>query len=89
MFSDQCSMALADLPDFSGHGRTGSLLDNQIVLIGNKTLSGSEGQFISIQNPRDGLLALKYTKEDFPSRGTPFQHIALPSGNELTLLGGK
>ena len=87
--SEKCSMTLGQVPDFAGQGRTASLLDNQIVLIGNNTLSGSEGNFISIQNPRDGLLAINYSKETFPSRGSPFRHSALTSDNKLTLLGGK
>ena len=89
VLSKKCSMALANSQDFSGHGRTASLLDKQIILIGNDTLSGSEGNFISIQNPRDGLLAMKYTKETFPTRGSPFQHTALSSENQLNLLGGR
>ena len=87
--SEKCSMVLTHFRDFSGHGRTASLLDDQILLIGNSTLSGSEGNFISIQNPRDGLLAMKYTKETFPRRGSPFQHVALHSKNKLNLLGGR
>ena len=87
--SEKCSMFLTRFPDFSGRGRSASLLDNQIILIGNNTLSGSEGSFISIQNSRDGLLAMKYTKETFPTRGSPFRHSALPSENKLHLLGGR
>ena len=89
VLSKKCSMALAHSHDFSGRGRTASLLDKQIILIGNDTLSGSEGNFISIQNPRDGLLAMKYTKETFPTRGSPFQHTALSLENQLNLLGGR
>ena len=87
--SDKCSMTFGQFRNLSGQGRTASLLDDQIVLIGNNTLSGNEGNYISIQNPRDGLLALTYTKETFPSRGSPFRHTALASENKLTLLGGK
>ena len=87
--SEKCSMVLTHFRDFSGHGRTASLLDDQILLIGNSTLSGSEGNFLSIQNPRDGLLAMKYTKETFSRRGSPFQHVALHSKNKLNLFGGK
>ena len=89
VLSESCSMPLTQFQNFSGHGRTATLLDNEIVLIGNDTLSGAEGYFIKIQRPRDGLLAVKYTKETFPTRGSPFWHSALPSENKLTLLGGK
>ena len=89
VISEKCSMTLGQFRNFSGQGRTASLLDNQIVLIGNNTLSGNEGSYVSIQNPRDGLLTMNYTKETFPSRGSPFHHAALASDNKLTLLGGK
>ena len=82
-------MFLTHFRPFSGQGRTASLLDSELVVIGNDTLSGTGGNFIAIQNPRDGLLAMNYTKESFPSRGSPFQHIALASENKLTLMGGK
>ena len=41
--SEKCSMALTHFRDFAGRGRTASLLDKQILLLGNNTLSGSEG----------------------------------------------
>lgn len=84
-----CSMALPQFRNFSGHGRSASLLDNELVILGNDTLSGTGGNFITIQHPRDGLLAIKYTKESFPTRGSPYRHTALPSENKLTVMGGR
>ena len=89
VISDQCSMFLTHFRNFSGKGRTASLLDSELVVIGNETLSGNGGNFIRIQNPRDGLLAMKYIKQGFPTRGSPFLHTALASGNKLTVIGGK
>ena len=82
-------MALTHFRNFSGHGRSASLLDRELIILGNKTLSGTGGNYITIQHPRDGLLAIKYTKESFPTRGSPFHHTALGSQNRMTVIGGK
>ena len=87
--SKTCSMALTHFREFSSHGRSASLLDRELVILGNDTLSGTGGNYITIQHPRDGLLAIKYTKESFPTRGSPFLHTALASQNRLTVIGGK
>ena len=87
--SSSCSMALDGFRNFSGHGRSASLLDNELVILGNDTLSGTGGNYITIQNPREGLLAMKYTIESFPTRGSPFHHTALQSENRMTVIGGK
>ena len=81
-------MAIANFPKFSGIGRTSNLLDDEILLLGDNDL-GSRGRYISIQKPREGLLALKYTIEDLPLRQSPHQHSSLVSKNTLTVLGGK
>ena len=87
--SKTCSMAFDGFRNFSGHGRSASLLDRELVILGNDTLSGTGGTYITIQHPRDGLLAIKYTKESFPTRGSPFLHTALQSQNKITVIGGK
>ena len=87
--SKTCSMAFDGFRNFSGHGRSASLLDRELVILGNDTLSGTGGNYITIQHPRDGLLAIKYTKESFPTRGSPFLHTALQSQNKITVIGGK
>ena len=69
-------------------GRTSSLLDEEILLLGDDDL-GTKGRYISIQKPRDGLLAMKYTIHDLPLRQSPHQHSSLVSRNTLTVVGGK
>ena len=80
-------MAIASFPKFAGIGRTSSLMDEELLLLGDDDL-GTRGEYISIQNPRGGLLALKYTVHDIPL--TPLhQHSSLVSRNTLTVVGGK
>ena len=81
-------MAIATFPKFAGTGMTSSLLDNEIVILGDDNL-GTKGRHISVQNPRDGLLAMKYTIQNIPLRQSPQQHSSLVSRNTLTVVGGK
>ena len=81
-------MAIATFPKFSGTGRTSSLLDEELLLLGNDDL-GTKGRYFSIQKPRDGLLAMKYTVQELPLTQLPHQHSSLVSRNTLTVVGGK
>ena len=87
--SNQCSMAITTFPKFAGIGRTSSLLDEELILLGNDPLSTQEGRYVSIQKPRDGLLAMKYLIQNITLGGPPHQHTSLVSKNTLTVLGGK
>merc|ERR1719234_278831 len=73
---------------FAGIGRKASLLDEELLLLGNDDL-GTKGRYISIQKPRDGLLAMKYTVQDLPLTQSIHQHSSLVSRNTLTVVGGK
>ena len=79
---------LATFPKFAGTGRTASLLDEELLLLGDDDL-GTKGRYISIQKPRDGLLAIKYTVHDLPLTQSPHQHSRMVSRNTLTVVGGK
>ena len=81
-------MAIATFPKFSRIGRTSSLLDEELLLLGDDDL-GSRRQYFSIQKPRDGLLAIKYTVHDLPLTQSAHQHSSLVSRNTLTVVGGK
>ena len=74
--SQKCSMAIATFPKFSGTGRTSSLLDEELILLGDDDL-GTKGQYISIQKPRDGLLAMTYTVQTHSIQHLPHQHFVM------------
>ena len=88
VFSPKCSMPITTFPMFAGLGRTSSLMDENLILLGNDGL-GTKGYYVSIQNPRDDLLAMKYRIESFPLRLYPHQHASLVSKNSLAVIGGK
>ena len=83
----RCNRQLARFPQFGGTGRTMSLLDNEIVITGGDAL-GTRYTYLSILNPRQGLLAMKYSVENFPIQGSPHQHSSLGWGNQLLVIGG-
>ena len=87
--SEKCSMAITTFQKFAGTGRTLSLLDEELILLGDDDFGTKEGKYISIQKPRDGLLAMKYTIENVPLQGSPHRHTSLVSQNSLAVLGGK
>ena len=82
-----CNRQFARFLQFGGTGRTMSLLDNEIVITGGDVM-GTRYTYLSILNPRQGLLAMKYAVENLPIQGSPHQHSSLGSGNKLLVLGG-
>ena len=93
IFSRECSKLITRLfPKYSGIGRTLSLLDEKIILIGNGDPGSNPNQedtYVTIENPREGLFGMKYTEKQVLSDGTPYQHVSLVSKNELFVLGGE
>ena len=48
--SKTCSVAITTFPKFAGLALTASLLDEQLLLLGNDYM-GTKGRYISIQKP--------------------------------------
>ena len=65
VLSPQCSLPITTFSKFGGIGRTAAMTDEEILLLGNDDM-GVSRRYISIQKPREGLLAMKYTVEDLP-----------------------
>ena len=81
------SKVVKNFSNFTGVGRTMSLLDDQILLVGGD-LDATKQTYVTIQHPRRGLHAMKYTIEKFPLGGSPHAHTSLGSGNRLLVVGG-
>ena len=86
--SQKCSVPIATFPKFAGVGRTSSLMDEELLLLGDDDF-GTKGWYVSIHKPRDGLLAMKYSIHHLPLRQSFHQHSSLVSKNTLTVVGGK
>ena len=93
IFSRECSKLITRLfPKYSGTGWTLSLLDKKIILLGHGdpgSNSNQEDTFVSIDNHRDGLFAMKHSEKKVLFDGAPFEHVSLVSRNELFVLGGE
>jgi hypothetical protein len=85
--NSKCSQALGRLPNSHITGHTLSLLDSQLLLIGDESV-GAKWKHISIESPRNGLLAVKYSRKSCPVKGSPFGHTAQTDGNKMTVIGG-
>ena len=85
--SNQCSQKILKYDGFAVAGHTVDLLDNELILIGDKTLGG-KFKYISIHSPRENLLAAKYSLETSNVKGSPYRHTSFRQGNKLTVLGG-
>ena len=81
------SKIVKNFSNFTGFGRTMSLLDDQILLVGGD-LNATKQTYVTIQHPRRGLHAMNYTIEKFPLGGSPHAHTSLGSGNRLLVVGG-
>ena len=82
-----CNQVILKYNNFSTSGQTIDLLDNQLILVGDKKLGG-KFKYLNIDSPRTNLLALKYSKENSIIKGSPHRHTSYVQGNKLTLLGG-
>ena len=89
LFSSQkiCHQVILKYSNFSTSGQTIDLLDDKLILVGDKRLGG-KFKYLSINSPRTNLLALKYSQESSSIKGSPHGHTSYVQGNKLTLLGG-
>ena len=74
--------------NFSTSGQTIDLLDDKLILVGDKRLGG-KFKYLSIKSPRENMLAVKYSRETSSIKGSPYKHTSYVQGNKLTLLGGE
>ena len=90
IFSEKCSKTITNFPNQKGtYGRTMSLLDEELIILGEKGRNSTEDtEYVAIQNPRDGLLSMKFDTKMYPLGNIPFRHTSLVSGNALFVIGG-
>ena len=84
---ERCSQVILKNSNFSTSGHTIDLLDDQLILVGDKRLGG-KFKYFRIHSPRENMLAMKYSWESSSIKGSPHGHTSYVQGNKLTLLGG-
>ena len=82
-----CNQVIVKYSNFSTSGQTIDLLDDQLILVGDKRLGG-KFKYLNILSPRENMLAVKYSRENSSIKGSPYGHTSYVQGNKLTLLGG-
>ena len=73
---------------FGGEGRSIDLLDEQLILLGDKKLGG-KFEYKSIHQPRKGLLGMKFSTEVSPIGNSPLWHTSHAFGNQILTMGGE
>ena len=77
-----------DFPSFGGQGRSIDLLDEQLILLGDNKIGG-KFEYKSIQQPRKGLLGMKFSTQASPIGNSPLWHTSHAFGNQLLSIGGE
>ena len=89
----KCNKKIVEFQNFGGIGQSVDLLDEELVLLGDKKLEsfGSFGSFKyrSVHHPRKGLLGMKFSTEKSPRGNMPRWHTTFVNGNHLMALGGE
>ena len=77
-----------DFPSFGGEGCSIDLLDEQLILLGDKKFGG-KFEYKSIHQPRRGLLGMKFSTEVSPIGNSPLWHTSHAFGNQILTIGGE
>ena len=85
---NKCNQKILDVPYFGGEGHSIDLLDEQLVLLGDKSQLNGKFEYKSIHHPRKGLLGMKFSNEISPAGSTPLWHTSHVYGNQLLAIGG-
>ena len=86
----KCNRKLNNIPQASFDGHTVNLLDNKLIL-GPLLYTASQDSwsYLSLENPRSGLLADKWTHTTTMAQEVPGFHTSFVHDKDLIYLGGK
>ena len=84
----KCNRIMANIPSLSLTGHSVSLLDNQLV-IGAFSVTSDSWKYLSLRDPRGGLLANPWTETKTLGANGPVGHLSFVYGKDLVFLGGE
>ena len=84
----KCNRILTNIPPLSFTGHSVSLLDNQLI-IGALSVTSDSWTYLSLKNPRGGLLANPWTETKTLGTNGPVGHLSFVYRKDLVFLGGK
>ena len=86
----KCNRKLNNIPQASFEGHTVNLLDNKLILGALLyTASHDSWSYLSLEDPRSGLLANKWTHTTTMTQEAPGFHTSFVHDKDLVYLGGK
>ena len=86
---DKCNRMMANIPPVpSLKGHSVSVLDNQLV-IGASSVATDSWKYLTLRNPRAGLLANPWTETKTLGTDGPVGHLSFVYGKDLVFLGGE
>ena len=84
----KCNRILTNIPPLTFIGHSVSLLDNQLI-IGASSVASDSWKYLSLRNPRGGLLANPWTETKTLGTNGPVGHLSFVYGKDLIFLGGE
>ena len=84
----KCNRLMTNIPSLTLRGHSVSLLDNQLV-IGAFSVTSDSWKYLSLRDPRGGLLANPWTETKTLGANGPVGHLSFVYGKDLVFLGGE
>ena len=86
--SAKCDQMLSTIPNMNMRGHSIDLLDNQLILGATTVDSEKNWQFMSLENPRAGLLTNRWIQTRILGHKAPRNHVTFTFGKKLFYFGG-
>ena len=84
----KCDQNLKKVSGLDMNGHSIDVLDNNLVLGASSVEDRKDWWFISLANPRSGLLSNKWIRTKVEGQPTPRNHVTFAAGNSLYYFGG-
>ena len=84
----RCDQVLSRIPNKKMRGHSIDLLDNELILGATTVDSETNWRFMSLNNPRAGLLTNQWTQTKIVGLQAPRNHVTFSFGKSLVYFGG-
>ena len=84
----KCDQLLSGIPNKEMRGHSLDLLDNELILGATAVGSETNWRFMSLNNPRAGLLTNQWTQTKIVGLQAPRNHVTFSFGKSLVYFGG-
>ena len=85
---ERCNMMFKNIPALTLTGHSVNLLDNQLIL-GAFGVARDSWKYLSLKDPRNGLLANPWTETKTLGTNGPIGHLSFVYGKDLFYIGGE